>query len=431
MANGQDPNTATGRQLDVIARPFGIVRRTATRTVATVTVTGTANNNLPVSTVLSTSDGTDFVTTSAVVIGSGGTVNVSIQAVDAGPVALAEDVVLTAPTISFITGIAVVAGTVVLGESAESDDDYRQRFRLTVALNAVGSIDSIRANLLALRTVRDARIYENDTDNDKDFTTEANVLGLTTVPGHNLVIVVDSRDVTNIGNMIILTKPGGTGTIGNIIYKGNTALGFGATVRYYEVQPMNASVTVAISARPGFPFDGLDRIRTTIRDYINGLSIGEIINAADLNFAALSTRSLNLSSIAVSGAASGQVFGGGVDISSVSGQQDFALNSQSLSITVPAGLSGTDIAVLLQDAINANSSFDDVIVTHRTSDEQSRFDIRGLPATATTLTGGNDLFGTTGRQTVAGAEVSNLIGATLAFNQRVVITDADITIGTN
>ena len=409
VANGQDPNTATGRQIDVLARPFGIVRRAATRTAATVTVTGTASSILSAGTDLSTPDSTDFVTTSRVEIGLDGTVDVEIQAVDAGPVALSENAVLTVPTVSFITGIAVVAGTVVLGENAENDDDYRQRFRLTVALNAVGSIDSIRANLLALRTVREARIYENDTDSNKDFTTEAGVSGLTTVPAHSLVIVVDSQDVANVGNMIILTKPSGTGTVGNIVYKGNTALGFGATVRYYETQSMNVSVTIAITARPGFPFGGLGRIRTTVRDYINGLSIGEIINNADLTFAALSTGNLNLSSISVSGSANGQVFGGGVDISSVSGQQAFVLNGQSLSITVTAGSSGTEIAILLQDAIDANSSFDDVTVMHRTSDEQSRFDIRGLPATATTLTGGDDLFGATGRQVVDGSTVTDLI----------------------
>ncbi len=213
-------------------------------------------------------------------------------------------------------------------------------------------------------------------------------------------------------------------------YNGNTALGFGATVRYYEVQPMNATVVVAISVRPGFPFNGVDMIKTAVNEYLNGLSIGEIVDSSDLTFAILSTGNLSLTSVTVSGSAGGQIFGGGINPSAVTGAQSFVLNGENLTITVPAGSSGTDIAVLLQTAINADANFNNVTVTHRTSDGLSHFDVRGLPATATTLASADALFGTSS-VTVNGAVVTNLIGSTLAFNQRVITSDSAITVSTN
>ena len=544
ILGGMDPLTARGSQLDALARPFSISRRPSTSTSATVAVTGAAGNVLPAATVMSTSDATDFVTAATATIGHGGSVNVNIVAIDEGPVKLADGDALSVPGVSFVTSAVVAANSVVLGENAESDDRFRNRFLWTIALNAVGSVDSIYANLRSLRSVANARIYENDTHSNKDFTAEAGVSGLTAVPGPAIVIVVDGDDVTNIGNMIILTKPAGTPTVGSVLYKGNTAFGFPSSIRYYEAQHMDASVSVGISLRAGFMFDGSTKIKDAIKGYIENLGIGESINNSRLTYAVLSIGGFDLSSISVSGTALGSLHGAAVNIlgsdgiilaanvgthafslngsavsDSIEGDRTtlgaivtlssatIALNGETISgidfsgdttasgvaqtlqtainansnfsgvsvaaltsgtrggdalsndrpafdvrglpggsvtlgsgndevklfgaspvlgVYIPSGSTGDGIAALLQTTINASSTFD-VSVSYRVSDDRSHFDIRGLPASAVSLTGGASLFGSS-PSTINGGTVSNLVGATLAFNQRVTVSESAIAI---
>ena len=90
---------------------------------------------------------------------------------------------------------------------ASGEDDAAARGRISAALAAkgAGSIDAIIAAVKAAKWVRDAMVYENDTD-----ATDARG-----IPGHSLATVIYAGDGPSVARAIWETKAPGIGTFGN------------------------------------------------------------------------------------------------------------------------------------------------------------------------------------------------------------------------
>ena len=211
-------------------------------------------------------------------------------------------------------------------------------------------------------------------------------------------------------------------------------MGFGVTVSYYEAQEVTSEITVNLRPRAGFPFGGETLIKDTITKYVNSLKIGESINRSQLIFTILSVGNLDLGTISAEGNAPGAIHGDEVNISSLNSISDptFTLNGDDFTVTVDSGDSGSDIASIMQAIINAHDDYNGVVVTYRGTATSSYFDVRGLPEKRIVLGGTNagDFFGGS-PGVVDGVADIEVIDTTMRFNQKIVTSNASITIGTN
>lgn len=122
---------------------------------------------------------------------------------------------LVQPVIGTITNqVTIVLGVVsvnnstaptTLGETQESDAEFRVRRERSTETRSQNNIDSILSNILNLEGVTDATVWMNTTNNTDS----------TGTPPHYIWVIVEGGANSDIAN-IIYANSGGTGTKGNI-----------------------------------------------------------------------------------------------------------------------------------------------------------------------------------------------------------------------
>jgi len=151
----------------------------------------------------------------------------------------------------------------------EGEDDAAARGRISRALAAkgAGSIDAIEAAVKACRWVRDAKVYENDTD-----TTDANG-----IPAHSLATVIYAGDGPAVAKAIFDTKAPGIGTYGST-HEDITDEG-GHTQSIYFSRTVSRRVFVYMTIRRLAGCDETavtDAVKAAVNEYINnGLGVAE------------------------------------------------------------------------------------------------------------------------------------------------------------
>ena len=90
-------------------------------------------------------------------------------------------------------------------ENGETDAAARARIASALASKGAGSLDAVLAAVRAARWVRDAKVYENDTD-----ATDSRG-----IPAHSLAAVIYAGDGPEVARAIFETKAPGIGTYGN------------------------------------------------------------------------------------------------------------------------------------------------------------------------------------------------------------------------
>ena len=161
IANNVNPDTAAGRWQDAIGRIYFLDRIAATGTVVTATCTGLVGTTIQAGVYATDTAGNQYVNTAAVTIGPTGSVQAQFQNVVTGPIPCAAGTLNTIYTAQFgwesITNAA--AGT--LGSDVETRADFEQRRMNSVALNAVNTVQSMYAAVLAVPDVIDAVVRDN------------------------------------------------------------------------------------------------------------------------------------------------------------------------------------------------------------------------------------------------------------------------------
>jgi uncharacterized phage protein gp47/JayE len=124
------PDTAQGEYLYRWGRLKGLVPNGASFAAGNVVVTGTPGLVLPAGTVAGRSDGAQFASTAAIIIGAAGTVSMPIEAVTAGSAgntAPGGSLTLATAIIGVTPSVTVDANGLTGGQDAESFDSYRAR----------------------------------------------------------------------------------------------------------------------------------------------------------------------------------------------------------------------------------------------------------------------------------------------------------------
>ena len=199
LSNQFDPAYASGRFQLGLARATGILPRGATPTVVVATCSGLTGFTIPEGSLAIATDGTIYFALSSATIPSGGSVDISFQAMTYGatpcPAGSLSRIYRTTSGWDSITNKTAGA----IGSNAESRESFEARRIQSTTINARSVTASIRASLLSVSGVIDAYVYDN-TDT------------------HSLYVCVEGGSDDDVAKAIFLKKPPGAA------YSGETSV---------------------------------------------------------------------------------------------------------------------------------------------------------------------------------------------------------------
>ncbi|MDE1906083.1 MAG: baseplate J/gp47 family protein [Rhodospirillales bacterium] len=242
VANNINPDVAAGRWQDAIGRIYFLTRIPASGTLVTATCVGLAGTVIPAGTLAQDANGYLYASTAAVTIPSGGSVSVGFQNQTSGPIACAAGALSI--IYSSITGWESITNPAAgaLGSNVETQADFENRRRNSVAANAVNSVQSLLGAVLAVPNVLDAYVVDNPS-------AAAITYGSTTysIPAHSVVVAVAGGSSPAVAQAIWSKKPVGCG------YAGNTsAVVLDTSAQYAPSYPGYTVTWLAPTATPVF-----------------------------------------------------------------------------------------------------------------------------------------------------------------------------------
>jgi Baseplate J-like protein len=282
--NNVDPARAEGRMQDGIARIYFLSRNPPEPTTCQAVCSGLAGTIIPIGALAKTIDGETYAATQAGTIGIGGTVTLAFANLVTGPLPLAP---LALNTIyRTIPGWDSVSNPLegIPGRNVESRGEFEQRRAASVALNAVGTLPSIRASVLNVANVLDAYVTENATG-------VAVMIGGVLIAPHALYVAVAGGNTADIARAIWLKKNPGcdyTGTTTIVVTDNNS--GYVVPFPTYNVKFTIAAslqnvIEVKIAASSAVPADAQTQISAAIVRAYSGADGGPRARIGGIMFA--------------------------------------------------------------------------------------------------------------------------------------------------
>jgi len=274
---------AAGSQLDGYGAAFNIERLSATSTLVNVIITGVPSTIIPEGAQAKTVNGDVFENLNDATLDGAGSAAAVFKSVEAGPIPANENSLTEIVTIiaGWETINNLTAG--ILGVDAQDDNTYRRRYFNTLNKNALATVAAIQARLNDLSDVIAAKVFENDTSENKT------IQNVTLLP-HSIAAVVNGGVAQDIGQSIYDSKTVGAGTEG-----ANTSLQTAVVVDsvdgletpviyYYPLELIVVSIILTISVYDDIP-EIPTAIRNAILNYFDGsfsseiepISIGDIL----------------------------------------------------------------------------------------------------------------------------------------------------------
>lgn len=288
---GVDPAYATGALQDAIGQIYFLERKSATATVVACVCSGIAGTVIPAGATAQDSAGYTYACVSGGTIGTDGTVSLDFQNTTAGAIACAAGTLsIIASGVSGWTAITNPADGVI-GSDEESATEFEERRKESVALNAVGTVDAILANVRSVDGVIDAYVYANDTAADA-------TVGSVDIPAHCIYVCVSGGSDTDVATAIWKKKPPGIPTTGSTTVTVTDSENGYATPPSYSISFTRATaqavhVQVTLSASVLTPQDYVSQIQSAV------LSAFE--NAAETKIAGTVYASIFYSAVAALG----------------------------------------------------------------------------------------------------------------------------------
>jgi hypothetical protein len=255
--------------LDKLLQLAGLYRKAATQSRVTLHMVNAsgAGATIPAGALIQI-DNTlyQFVIPAAFGILAGGDADVSVLAVATGPTPVTAG--QTWQWVSSFAGSTSITTTNpadgVAGDGVETDPAFKLRFVQSFALPGAGTLESIRANVLAILAVQEVAAFENDSD-------VAGIVDPVTVPGlppHSFVVAVKGTQAdSGVGAVVFARKPCGIRSFGDTAVVVTDSQGYARTVRYQKAVSSPIYVTVHVYGPAGLAAVDL---RTPILRYVNG-----------------------------------------------------------------------------------------------------------------------------------------------------------------
>lgn len=183
----------------------------------------------------------------------------SLTAVNAGPITGEANTITSIQTPK--TGWDGVTNptAVVAGENVETDEDLRERFRVSKYIRAANILEALYSDLISLSTVTEVQIYENDTD-----VTDSNG-----VPAHSFLPIILGGDPIDIAQSIWENKPLGIRSYGNTTQTIFDSQGFPHEIGFERPNPVDTYIRMNLTTDPNYPQNGDDLIKSNLASYFS------------------------------------------------------------------------------------------------------------------------------------------------------------------
>lgn len=295
IAQMLDPYKATGAWLEQRAMYAGIVRRGADYSyLDDVIVTGKQGVKVPKGSIFSDGNLSKWVTLADIVLDINGSARVNMRSHELGAFSIQAGKELLMDTV--IVGVEKITTTKTAKEGVfeEMDGSLLTRFMRSHSINNHDDRQGLEGALLDLPDVKQARVYEN-------FTNQTDDKG---VPAHSLNAVVIGGSDNDIGLTILKKKIGGCGVFGSI---SNTQEYAGAqrTVKFDRASSVNIKVKLLLERVGGFHDIDTESIKSALSD--TSFEIGESVYAMRLTCQVNSVQGFYIKSITVNGSDSVKV----------------------------------------------------------------------------------------------------------------------------
>ena len=269
LSNQSNLNIAEGRYLDGLVSLYFLQRKLSEPTIVQCLCTGLKGTFIPYGAIVRDTDGNQYRHNVALgaTIGEDGTVLTTFSAVEHGAIEVRSGSVTQIVTV--IPGWDSVTNPEggVTGRLRESDAELRMRYRNSVAINSIGNVDTIEANIAEIEGVIDVQVLEN-------VSSVADTQFGVSVPAHGIAVCVFGGDDSAIAESIYKTKMGGTSMAGttNISFTDSES-SITHTYPIYRPTVQNFYVQVTFYA------DSMgETIQTAVKDVIVDDALGQLNN---------------------------------------------------------------------------------------------------------------------------------------------------------
>ncbi|MDE3023122.1 MAG: baseplate J/gp47 family protein [Pseudomonadota bacterium] len=238
ILNEVNPDTADGRWQDAIGRIYFIDRLPAEPTTVSCLCIGASGTVIPVGALAQATDGSIYTCTQAGTIPSGGSITLSFANQTTGPIACPANSLNQ--IYKAIPGWDSINNPTdgIPGQNVETRSAFEARRIASVALNAAGSLPSIKAAVLNVPGVLDCYVAENNTSS----TTGAVFTG--SISGTTLTVTSVTSGTIAVGHTVT-----GTGVIqGTQITTFGTGAGGDGT---YTVSLSQTVASESLGSSPG------------------------------------------------------------------------------------------------------------------------------------------------------------------------------------
>lgn len=335
LTNQVDPQYASGRFQDAIARIYFLTRKPAVSTAVQATIGGIAGTIVPAGTLAQDTSGNTYINAGDVTIGAAGTVTANFQNIVTGPIPCPAGTLTQ--VYQSIAGWSTITNAAdgVVGSVVESRADFEYRRKNSVALNAIGTLQSIYANVFNLPNVLD--VYAIDNPSGSTVNT-----GATAYPviAHSLYVAVVGGVDADVAKAIWAHKDLGCDYNGNTTATVTDSSGYSYpqpsyVVKFQRPASLPIKFAVQIANNPTLPANIVTLVKNAIIARFNGADgttrerIGSSIFASRY-YSAVSGVAANVSVISI-----------------LLGSASPTLNTLTVGIDQSPTLAASDIAVTL------------------------------------------------------------------------------------
>jgi len=297
IANQVNPAFSSGIWQDAIGYIYFMTRIQASGTVVNATCNGAVGTVIPAGSIAQDTNGYLYVSTAAATIPSSGNVTVQFQNQTTGPIACAIGALNKIYTA--VAGWNTVSNPSAgaLGNNVESRAAFELRRQASVAVNAVNSIQSIQASVLAVPNVLQAVVVDNSTNATVNY-------GATSYPlaAHSICVSVAGGSSSAIATAIWNKKPPGCGYNGNTtvtVYDNTYAAPIPYTVTYLTPTSTPAYFTVNIQNNPLLPSNIVSLVQNAVLASFNGQDGGTAVTINSTTYSGRYYANINAISSAV------------------------------------------------------------------------------------------------------------------------------------
>jgi len=268
--NQVDPQYATGRFQDAIARIYFLTRKGATATAVTATLGGIPGTVIPAGTFAQDTSGNTYALSGAATIGATSTVDAQFQNLLTGPIPCPAGTLTS--VYQAVTGWDTITNATdgTPGSLTENRPDFEYRRKNSVALNGHGTPQAIYAEVFALAEVLDVYVL----DNPSNVTINTGATNYPIIPHSIYVAVVGGTDA-DVAAAIWRKKDAGCDYNGNTSVQVTDNSGYNYpppeyTVKFERPAALPVLFAVSLVNSPSLPTDIVARVKAAIIARFNG-----------------------------------------------------------------------------------------------------------------------------------------------------------------